>query len=58
MYTEEELKAWFEYMKKEYPNSKMLEHVEMIEYVMFDKYANEKDKLKNFVKRLDKPDTL
>ena len=57
-YTAEELKAWFNYMKEKYPNCKLWYQVDMVEYCMFGKYADEKDKLQNFVKRLDKSPAL
>ena len=40
-YTEEEIKAWFNNMKHKYPNSNILNHLESIEFMMFDKYSND-----------------
>lgn len=36
-YTENELKKWFEVMKKRYPNSPTQCHLEQVELMMFDK---------------------
>ena len=51
-YTEKEIKEWFETMKDKYPHSRITEHLESIELMMFDKYSN--DTLKNFKKGLTK----
>lgn len=49
-YTEKEIKAWFEIMKKRYSHSNMEQHLIMVQALMFDAYC-EKDNLK---KVLDK----
>lgn len=36
-YTEQEIKDWFEKMKKKYPNSNTFQHLESVEYMMFNK---------------------
>ena len=36
-YTENEIKEWFNEMKKKYPNSGILQHLEAVEFMMFDK---------------------
>ena len=36
-YTENEIKEWFNEMKKKYPNSNTLEHLKAVEFMMFDK---------------------
>lgn len=36
-YTENEIKGWFNEMKKKYPNSGTLKHLEAVEFMMFDK---------------------
>ncbi len=42
-YTENEIKEWFNEMKKRYPNSNIFKHLESVEYMMFDKTFNTKD---------------
>ena len=42
-YTENEIKEWFEKMKKRYPNSKIWEHLHMVEFMMFNKSYDTKD---------------
>ena len=49
-YTEKEIKAWFETMKKRYSHSNMEQHLSMVQALMFEKYCD-KDNLK---KVLDK----
>ena len=53
-YTEEEIKAWFKAMKERYPNSVMYEHLESVEYMMFNDSISSKDHLETFKKMLDK----
>ncbi len=48
-YTEREIKKWFEIMKKEYPNSRMLDSLESVEMLMFDKFC-EYDNLEKVLK--------
>jgi len=45
-YTEQELKNWFEEMKKKYPHSMAEEHFRFVEMNMFDHW-NEENNLKN-----------
>ena len=45
-YTEQELKNWFEEMKKKYPHSMAEEHLRFVEMNMFDHW-NEENNLKN-----------
>ena len=45
-YTEDEIKEWFNEMKKKYPNSGTLEHLEAVEYMMFNKIFDDEDCLK------------
>lgn len=46
-YTEKELKTWFDYLKLRFPNSKMKEHLEMVEMMMFkDEIYNLRDTVK------------
>ena len=45
-YTENEIKEWFKKMKEKYPNSGILEHLEAVEYVMFNTVFDDKDCLK------------
>ena len=47
-YTEEEIRAWFEYVIKKYPNSKKAEQAEMIRFSMFET-CFETDRLESFV---------
>ena len=42
-YTENEIKEWFNKMKKKYPNSGTLKHLEAIEFMMFNKTFSDKD---------------
>lgn len=51
-YTEEEIKAWFETMKKRYPNSATYNQLVSIEHIMFNSVF-EKNRLENFKKALD-----
>lgn len=37
-YTENEIKEWFNEMKKKYPDSGTLNHLEAVEFMMFDKF--------------------
>lgn len=49
-YTENEIKKWFNEMKKKYSNSGTLKHLEAVEYIMFDKSFNTEnclEKIKN-----------
>lgn len=49
-YTEQEIKDWFKKMKKRYPNSNAYQHLEAVEYMMFNKTFGDKDcleKIKN-----------
>lgn len=36
-YTENEIKEWFNRMKKKYPNSITFQHLEAVEFMMFNK---------------------
>ena len=45
-YTENEIKEWFNEMKKKYPNSGTLEHLKAVEYMMFNKIFDDEDCLK------------
>lgn len=49
-YTEQELKNWFEEMKKKYPNSMAEEHFRFVEMHMFDPW-NEENNLKKVQKK-------
>lgn len=49
-YTEQEIKTWFETMKKKYPYSLMEEHLSMVQMEMFDPFCEEN----NLKKVLDK----
>ena len=51
-YTDEELKAWFEMMKKLYPNSATYNQLVSVEHIMFNSVF-EKNRLENFKKALD-----
>ena len=42
-YTEKEIKQWFDKMKKKYPNSGILQHLEAVEYMMFSKVFDDSD---------------
>ena len=42
-YTENELKEWFAEMKKKYPNSGLFQHLEAVEYMMFNKTFDDRD---------------
>ena len=42
-YTDDELKEWFKIMKNKYPNSKMYEHLESVEFEMFNGVLNFKN---------------
>lgn len=43
IYTENEIKAWFNEMKKKYPNSGTFKHLEAVEYMMFNKAFDNKN---------------
>ena len=45
-YTEQELKKWFEEMKKKYPHSMAEEHFNFVEMNMFSQF-DEENNLKN-----------
>ena len=47
-YTEQEIKNWFEIMKKKYPHSLMEEHLSMVQMEMFDSFCEENN-LKNML---------
>lgn len=49
IYTEQEIKNWFEIMKKKYPHSLMEEHLSMVQMAMFDSLC-QTDNLKTNVK--------
>ena len=49
-YTEQEIKTWFEIMKKKYPHSPMEEHLSLVQMEMFDPFCEEN----NIKKVLDK----
>lgn len=51
-YTEKEIKKWFKVMKEKYPNSRMLEHLELVEMSMFDKFC-EYDNLEKVLEKED-----
>ena len=42
-YTEEEIKEWFNEMKKKYPNGNLFQCLETLEYVMFNKTFDDRD---------------
>lgn len=42
-YTENEIKEWFDKMKKKYPNSGLFQHLEAVEYIMFNKTFDDRD---------------
>lgn len=42
-YTEEEIKEWFNEMKKKYPNGNLFQHLEAVEYMMFNKTFDDRD---------------
>ena len=46
-YTEAEIKEWFETMKNKYPNSKILDHLEAVEFMMFNKDYDSANCLEN-----------
>jgi hypothetical protein len=49
-YTENEIKEWFDKMKKKYPNSGIFEQLESVEFMMFNKTFSVDDcleKIKN-----------
>jgi hypothetical protein len=46
-YTEDEIKEWFDKMKKKYPNCSTLNHLEMVEFMMFNKTFGISDCLEN-----------
>ena len=50
-YTEEELKEYFNYLKKRFPNSALKEEIEVMERIMFEPLF-EYNSLKYFVKKL------
>lgn len=50
-YTEEEIKEWFNKMKEKYPNSHTLEHLEAVEYMMFNGIFDEEDCLESAKKK-------
>lgn len=50
-YTEEELKKYFDYLKKRFPNSVLKEEIEVMETIMFEPLF-ESNSLKYFVKEL------
>lgn len=52
-YTEEELKKYFNYLKKRFPNSVFKEEIEVMENIMFEPLF-ESHSLKYFVKELRK----
>lgn len=36
IYTEKEIKEWFKIMKKQYPNGAIIQHLESVEFMMFN----------------------
>ncbi len=52
-YTENEIKKWFSIMKKEYPNSNTFQHLEAVEYMMFNKTFGDKDCLEKIKENAD-----
>lgn len=53
-YTEAEIKAWFEEMKKNYKNCRMNENLKSVEQLMFDDNFWGYTTLKNFVEKNEK----
>ncbi len=51
-YTEEEIKKWFEIMMAKYPNSNILQDLENVKSMMFDKTLGDKNLLKNVINEL------
>jgi hypothetical protein len=45
-YTEEEIKNWFETMKRKYPNSNAVNHLAFVEYMMFNETCENPNHLK------------
>ena len=50
-YTEEEIKEWFNEMKKKYPNSDLFKCLKTIEYMMFNEVFDDRDCLKKIKER-------
>lgn len=50
-YTENEIKEWFNKMKKKYPNSGTLKHLEAVEYMMFNKVFDDENCLEKIKER-------
>ena len=50
-YTENEIKEWFNEMKKKYPNSAILPYLEVVEHMMFNKTFGDKDCLEKIKER-------
>jgi hypothetical protein len=49
-YTEEEIKKWFETMKRKYPNSNAFDHLTSVEYMMFNETFGDSNCLKKIKK--------
>lgn len=49
-YTENEIKEWFNKMKKKYPNSNTFQHLEAVEFMMFNKAFDTTDYLEKIKK--------
>ena len=50
-YTENEIKEWFNEMKKKYPNSGAFEQLKAVEYRMFNKTFGDADCLEKIKER-------
>lgn len=50
-FSEKEIKQWFDKMKKKYPNSDILQHLEAVEYMMFNKVFDDSDCLEKIKER-------
>lgn len=49
-YTEEEIKKWFETMKRKYPNSNTFDHLTSVEHMMFNETFGDSNCLKKIKK--------
>lgn len=49
-YTEEEIKKWFETMKRKYPNSNIFNHLICVEHMMFNETFGDSNCLKKIKK--------
>ena len=51
-YTEEEIKKWFETIKRKYPNSNTFDHLVSVERLMFNEVLGDSDCLKKVKKEV------